>query len=66
MIEGYVILIKIAENGSKGNANKVKDYMKLFIDRFPEHDLVKPFTHILSGNINPDGLCVLDSSKKMN
>lgn len=66
MIDGYTILIKIAENGMNKKNDKVVDYMKLFVSKYPNHDLTKPFTSLLNGDINPDNLVCLDGDETKN
>lgn len=64
MIEGYTELIKIAENGLKNNPEKVKGYMEVFIKKFPNHDLSKPFKSIINNDTRTLVLCCDDVNNR--
>jgi hypothetical protein len=54
--KGYTCFVKIAESALEGNAVKARKYIEKFIIMYPESDLIYPFTYLLNGVKNPDGL----------
>jgi hypothetical protein len=53
---GYTELVKIAEAALDGDKEKARKYVEKYIIKFPESDLIYPFTHLLKGEKNPSGL----------
>ena len=54
--QGYTELVKIGEAALDGDKEKARKYVERFIVKFPESDLIYPFTHLLNGEKNPSGL----------
>jgi len=53
---GYTEIVKIAEAALKGDTEMAQKYVQRFIAKYPESDLIYPFTHLLKGESNPSGL----------
>jgi len=60
--KGYAELVKITEAALDGNKENARKYVKRFMLKYPESDLIYPFTHLLKGDINPSGLGVKNPS----
>jgi len=54
--KGYTEIVKITEAALNGDKEKAKLYIEQYISEYPDSDLIKPFTHLLNGELNPDGL----------
>lgn len=54
--KGYTDIVKIAEAALNGDKEKAVKHMKAYLIKYPESDLVYPFTALLNGNNNPSGL----------
>ena len=54
--KGYTEIVKITEAALDGDTEKARKYIEQFIVEYPESDLIYPFTHLLTGNKNPNGL----------
>lgn len=54
--KGYTELVKIIEASLSGDKEKAKKYIERYIIKYPESDLIYPFTHLLKGNSNPSNL----------
>lgn len=53
---GYTEIVKIAECALNGDSERAKVFIKRYIGKYPDKDLVYPFTHLLNGVTNPSGL----------
>lgn len=53
---GYTEIVKIAECALDGDSERAKVFIKRYIGKYPDKDLVYPFTHLLNGVTNPSGL----------
>ena len=54
--KGYTELVKITEAALQGNKENARKYVEKFMLKYPESDLIYPFTHLLKGDKNPSGL----------
>jgi len=61
--EGYSCIVKIAEAALESDKEKAKKFMDRYITLYPISDLTFPFTHLLNGNKNPNGLKLLKTVK---
>ncbi len=52
-------IIKIIEWGYKGDAKKMRDYMGLYLQKYPDGDYSKYLKAFINGDDNPDGLELL-------
>lgn len=53
---GYTEIVKIAECALNGDSERARVFLKRYIGKYPDKDLVYPFTHLLNGVTNPSGL----------
>lgn len=54
--EDYVQVVKIIENGYKGDKDKMIGYMKMYLHRYPDGVYSKLIKALFDDNNNPDGL----------
>jgi hypothetical protein len=54
--KGRTEIIKILEAALNNDKGKVINYTERYIIKYPESDLVYPFTQLLNGEKNPSGL----------
>lgn len=54
--KGYTEIVKITEAALKGDKEKARKYVERFVIKYPESDLIYPFTHLLKEDNNPSGL----------
>jgi hypothetical protein len=47
--KGYTEIVKITEAALNGDAERARMFVKRFIIKYPESDLIYPFTHLLNG-----------------
>lgn len=53
---GYVDIVKIFEAALDGDRDKAIRHAKRYIEKYPDRDLVYPFTLLMKGEKNPSGL----------
>lgn len=54
--KGYTEIVKIADSALNVDKEKGRKYIEQYLTKFPESDLIYPFTALLNGNNNPIGL----------
>ena len=54
--KGYTEIVKITEAALKGDKQKAVKHINAYLIKYPESDLVYPFTALLKGENNPSGL----------
>jgi len=54
--KGYTEIVKIAEAALNGDIEMARKYIERYIEKYPESDLIYPFTNLLKGESNPSGL----------
>lgn len=53
---GYTEIVKIAECALNGDSERARVFIKRYIGKYPDKDLVYPFTHLLNGVTNPSNI----------
>ena len=64
--KGYTDIVKIAEAALNGDKEKAIKHIKAYLIKYPESDLVYPFSAILRGDLNPSGLHFCASAEPVN
>lgn len=54
--KGYTEIVKITEAALNGDKEKARKYIERYLIKYPESDLIYPFTALLKGDLNPSGL----------
>lgn len=60
--EGYTQIVKAIECGLKGEIDKMKRYIEMYIEKYPDGVYSKPFKHLVTGNPQ-NGLMLLDGKQ---
>ena len=64
--KGYTDIVKIAEAALNGDKEKAIKHIKAYLIKYPESDLVYPFSAILRGDLNPSGLHFCGQAEPVN